>query len=324
MTRHRALLAALPLALNFEAANPVPDWVQLTPPGPRIAGRDGRAWTLDAEAVALAFRATLAEPGGVPLDIEHATEVRAPRGEPAPAVGWLAEVEARGGALWARVDWTDEGRTALASRAYRYLSPAFLFDPKDGRVLRLTSVGLTNRPNFRLPALNTETPMDPEVLAALGLAPDATPAQAVTAINALRTAEQTALNRAATPDPALFVPRADHQLALNRLTALETAAAAAREAEIGTAVDAAVAAGKIAPASRDYHLASCRAEGGLERFRALIAATPAFGDPAPKPATPPDGQIALNAEQARVAKLLGIDPKAYAATLAAESQETRQ
>ena len=65
MTNARAILAALPLAFNFEAASPAPEWVQLTPPGPRIAGRDGRAWTLDAEAVALAFRETLAEPGGV-------------------------------------------------------------------------------------------------------------------------------------------------------------------------------------------------------------------------------------------------------------------
>lgn len=320
MTNARAILAALPLALNFEAASPAPEWVQLTPPGPRIAGRDGRAWTLDAEAVALAFRETLAEPGGVPFDIEHATETPVP-GQPAPAVGWLTEVEARGGALWARVDWTEAGVKALASRSYRFLSPAFLFDPEDGRVLRLTSVGLTNRPNFRLPALNhTETPMDPAVLTALGLAPDATAAQAVTAINALRTAEQTALNRATTPDPALFVPRADYDLATNRLTALETAAAAAREAEITAAIDGATAAGKIAPASRDYHLASCRAEGGLDRFRAMIAASPVIaGGTAPK-AQPATGKAGLSDEELAVCRHLGMTPDAFAAAKAAEQE----
>lgn len=312
-----------PLALNFEGA-PVPDWVQLTPPGPSIAGRDGRRWTLDAPAVALAFRDTLADGAAVPVDIEHATEVKAPRGEPAPAVGWLTEVEARGEALWARVDWTEEGRTALASRAYRFLSPAFLFDTA-GQVLRLVSVGLTNRPNFRLPALNRsqkETAMDPEVLKALGLAPDASPAAAVVAINALRAAEQTALNRARNPDPAQFVPRADFELATNRVSALEAERAERAEAEITATVDAAVAAGKIAPVSRDYHLASCRAEGGLERFRALVATTPAFGTAQPKAetktATPGKGQ--LNADELAVCRQMGMSPDDFAAARAAEQE----
>jgi hypothetical protein len=120
----------------------------------------------------------------------------------------------------------------------------------------------------------------------------------VVAINNLKVARDTALNAAQTPDPAKFVPKADHDLALNRITTFETAAKAARETEIVAAVDAAVTAGKVAPASKDYHLAFCRTEGGLEQFKAMIAAAPVIAAPSglngQEP--PPAGDLALNTE----------------------------
>jgi phage I-like protein len=320
-----ALLA--PLALNVVRPDApgdagVPEWVQITPAGPALRGRDGRSWAMPSpDSVVAQFRADAASGVAVPVDLEHATETSG-----GPAVGWVEELEVRSGALWGRVAWNAAGRQALADRAFRFLSPAFLFDAATGQVLRLRSVGLTNRPNFPLPALNranTETPMDPEVLTALGLAPAATPADAVAAIAALREQAQTALNRAAAPDPALFVPRADHQLALNRIAALEAAEAARAEAQAATEVDAAIAAGRVHPASRDYHLATCRAEGGLERFRALIAATPAH--PAATPATaraaaPAGGPAPLAPEALALCRAWGADPEKIAAALAAEQR----
>jgi hypothetical protein len=221
----------------------LPEWVQITPPGPALRGRDGRSWTLPApERVVAQFRADAAAGIAVPVDLAHATETFG-----GPAVGWVADLAVHDGALWARVAWNAAGRAALAERAalveraFRFVSPAFLYDATTwsrasmpgaawtGRVLRLRAVALTNRPNFPLPALNrakTETPIDPEVLTALGLAPTATSADAVAAIVALREPAQTALNRAAVPDPALFVPRADYQLALNRIAARAAAGAA--------------------------------------------------------------------------------------------------
>ncbi|HQX50263.1 MAG TPA: hypothetical protein PLR25_10160, partial [Planctomycetaceae bacterium] len=50
-------------------------------------------------------------------------------------------------------------------------------------------------------------PMDPAVLEALGLTPTATAAEAVLAINNMKSAETLALNRAATPDPQRNEPR---------------------------------------------------------------------------------------------------------------------
>jgi phage I-like protein len=324
MTHSPAFLAALPLALNSEGPAGAPDWVQLTPAGPHLPGIDGRAWTMaDPEAVIAACRAIRGGTIEIPVDFEHATQVKGAKGEPAPAVGWIREMEARNGAIWGRVEWTDAGRDAVASRAYRFLSPTFDFNRLTGAMRRIVSAGLTNVPNFTMPAMNRsqeENPMDPEVLKALGLAPDAGPAAAVSAINALKSAEATALNRAETPDPDKWVPKADYELATNRLTDLEAEAKTRAEAEIVAEVDAAVAAGKIAPASKDYHLASCRAEGGLERFRTMIAGAPviagkttAKADPAPTPGK-------LSADELAVCRQMGMSPEDFAAAKAAEQE----
>lgn len=325
--KHPAICQATALALCFEGAA-VPDWVQLTPAGPALPGRDGRMWRLSApQAVLDAFAAARAEGQDVPVDFEHATHLKGEKGEPAPAVGWVTELEMRDGALWGRVDWNEAGRTAIASRAYRYVSPGFRFDPRTLEVSRIVSVGLTNQPNFAMPALNREADtkeseaMDKDVLKALGLQDDATPAQAVVAINALKAAEQTALNRAQTPDPAQWVPKADHDLALNRISTFEAEAKARAEAEAEAAVDAAIAAGKIAPSSKDYHLATCRTEGGLDRFRAFVAGAPVIaGGPATekKPETPPG---VLSAEELAVCRQLGMSPEDFAAARAAEKKE---
>lgn len=297
MTTHR-LPSLVGLALNFQGGT-VPDWVQLTPPGPAIVGRDGRGWKMsDPAAVAAQFDAAKLPQ----IDLEHSSQIAAPMGLPAPAVGWIAEIEVRDGALWGRVDWNAEGQEAIASRAYRYLSPVFRYDWETNEILQIVSAGLTNSPNLEMAALNAaqmeSTAMDQSVLEALGLQPGATAAEAVVAINAMKTATATALNAAQAPDPAQFVPRADHALALNRIAAFEAAETAAREAKIVETVDAAVAAGKIAPASKDYHLAACRQDGGLDRFAAMVASSPVIAPPSGL-----DGKrletsdLALNAEQ---------------------------
>jgi len=308
------------LALNFESGA-VPDWVQLTPPGPAIVGRDGRAWKLsDPAAVAAAF-----DPAKEPqIDLEHSSHIAAPQGMPAPAVGWIKELNVRDGALWGRVEWTAEGEATVTSRAYRYLSPVMAVDKKTGEILRIVSAGLTNSPNLEMAALNratTETDMDKAVLDALGLTATATAADAVLAINALKSDKALALNRAEAPDPERFVPKADHVLALNRITAFETEAKARREAEITAAVDAAVTAGKVAPASRDYHLAACRQEGGLERFTAMVGAAPVIAPPSTLDRRTPDATPGkLTGEELAMCRMMGTDPEKFAAEKAVQAQ----
>lgn len=306
---------ALEIARAEGGADAAPEWVQLTP-GPELAARDGRFWRLsDPAAVVAAFAANGAD---LPVDIEHATQIKGAAGDPAPAVGWIREIAERAGRIWARIDWTEAGRSLIATRAYRYISPAFAASKTTGEVLSIVSAGLTNTPALRLAALSREqsdpqhkgNQMDPSALAkALGLPETAAPAEIETAICALRAS-------ATQIDMTRFAPRADVEQALARAQAAEAELKALRDAaltaEIDAALDAAVEAGKIAPAARGFYVDACRAEGGLEKFRALVAASPAVVAPAVPAKKPDAGAPALSAEEVAVCAALGVSPVEFA------------
>jgi phage I-like protein len=320
------------IAINFvEITTDLPERVQLIPAG-AVVGRDGRSWVLDdPQQVVNRF---IEQGADLPVDIEHSTELRAPKGEPAPAAGWVHQLEVIDGAIWGAVNWNETGRGLVGGKQYRYLSPVILYSPGDGSIKGLTSVALTNRPNLHLPALNFSEPentgsvpfgsgpannkggMTPEeqpmlkaVLAALGLPEDVTEeATAVNAVKELNTKLATAMN--AQPSLEKFVPRADYDQAMTRATNAEQGLATIQkeklDSEIETAINAALAAGKITPATVDYHRAQCRQEGGLERFAAFVAAAPAIGDPSGLDGKElPGAASAMNAEQARIAEMFG-------------------
>jgi len=312
--------AGLALAAEDGAA---PAWVQLTP-GSAMAARDGRFWRLSSpDAVIAAFRAHGAD---LPVDMEHATQIRGASGEAAPAVGWIKEIVARaaggasdaGAALWARVEWLDAGRKAVASRAYRYLSPAFTWDKATGEVTAIVSAALTNTPALRMAALSRaekETPMD---LSRLAKAADLPETASLPEIEVAVCAMKQMRDRADAPDMAKFAPRADVEQALARAQAAEAALKARDDADltarIAAAVDGAVEAGKIAPAARGFYVDACRAEGGLDKFVAMVAASPALVASA-TPAAKPDGGAgfgALTAEDLAVCAALGIDKADFA------------
>lgn len=303
------------IALNA-ASGDVPEWIQLTPSGPDIEGRDGRAFTLtNPEAVIDAFRANEAD---LPVDFEHSTQVKGANGEPAPAIGWIKDMDVRDGAIWAKVDWTEAGREAIAAREYRYVSPVFHFIQTVGDIVEMVSAGLTNQPNLKMAALNsqgTEDPMDEEIRAALGLGIGATSAQAVSAITALKGERDTALNRAETPDPTKFVPRADYDLAMNKIKGFEEAGAEAFKTAVNSAVDAAVEAGKIAPASKDYHIAACSDQTALDAFNDMVAATPVIAGRSGLDGKPPNpgGAPDLDADTLAVCRQVGLTPEEFAA-----------
>lgn len=130
-----------------------PEWVELIPAG-EVIGRDGRRWVNNGpSAVLRAFQRNGAD---LPVDLEHATELKATKGEPAPAVGWVKELDIRDGTIWGRVDWNRTGSQLIVTRQYRYLSPVIVYEKSSGLIVGLTSVGLTNRPNLHLGALNTQ------------------------------------------------------------------------------------------------------------------------------------------------------------------------
>lgn len=267
--------ATLAIAINAAADGSLPATLALIPAGQSVRGRDGRTWRFsNPEGVVAAFNQLGQE---LPIDLEHATELKGPKGEPAPAVGWIKKVGVVGGALHA-IDYslTEQGRQLIATQAYKYLSPAILYEGASREIRGISSVGLTNKPNFDLPALNREEDdMDRASIAgALGIVATASDAEIVTAVNRLKTSIEQ-------PDPNRFVPKADLDTALNRATKAETALnaiqAASLQAETTALVDGAVKDGKIAPASKDHYMALCRAEGGLDKVKALIGSLPVIG-----------------------------------------------
>lgn len=317
MTTSSKAAVTVALALNAQAGAPAE--ITLLPAGV-IVGADGRRFVNDDPAAVIAAF----EAGGLdlPIDVEHATELKGPQGDPAPAHGWIKKLKALNGAIVAEVEWTEDGARLVTSKAYRYVSPAFLHRRDDGRVARLLSVGLTNRPNLDLPALNRtttpETRMDlAAIAAALGIATSATDADVITAINSLQSS-------AKTPDPTKFVPRADLDAALNRATTAEktlaeqaTQATAARSIAL---IDQGVKDGKIAPASKEHYLALCREAGGYERVEALLKTLPAItaaSDLDRRPIDQPAGE--LTAEQKAICANCGITEDDFKKELAARA-----
>ena len=312
----------------------VPEWLELIPAGPRVQGVDGRAWTFGPEEIATVMREFAAHLGELVTDWEHASEHRAPKGEEAPAAGWIKQIEPRDGALWGRVEWTERAANQIAAREYRYISPVFLYTADDARrIQRLTSVGLTNVPNFALKALNQEDPtpaaddggtptdpelgdvstMDKELLKRLGLPEDATAEQVTAAVDGLKGELETAQNRAQhTPSLDKFVPRSDYDTVMARATnaeqQLSTFQQQQQEGEIEKALNQALEAGKITPSTVEYHKAQCRTEGGLDRFKAFAEAAPEVaGDTGLDGKTPPSGgnEKALNAEMRSISAQFG-------------------
>lgn len=315
---------------NQQANGQLPSRLLLIPPG-TFTGRDGRTWHNPAPEEVI--RQSRQVGRDIPIDIEHATEVKAPNGEPAPAQGWIAldSLEVEDGAIYGQVQWNESGTELLSGKSYKYYSPAFWND-ENGVVLKLKSVGLTNSHNlYELPALNHESnhpsnqqptggPDDMSLSAAirqaLSLKEDANEADAVQAIGQLKSDYGLALNRAKTPDPEQFVPKADHELALNRANAAETELKAFRDKEVEAAVDAAIEAGKVAPASKEYHLATCHQEGGLERFQAFVASAPEIitkepGKGGKQPESEPKSK--LSADELAICHDLGLSEKEFLA-----------
>lgn len=304
----------LGLAACVELRGDAPEWVELLPAGPVIRGRDGRAWAMgDPGAV---IQATQADGMDLPIDYEHATEIRAPQGEPAPAAAWIDASSLRvsnSGAIEGRVSWTERGRAAVCAREYRYLSPVFIFSKATGAIVRLTSAALTNQPNLNIKALNRQQEDLPMAIPAaireaLGLPETATEVEVVSAINQNRQDLASARN---SQQPSLdkYVPRQDYDTVLARASNAEQQLAerqqAEQDAEIQRELDSALAAGKITPATLEYHKAQCRTEGGLARFRGFVSAAPSLTEALDLDKRPPAALGVLTEEEKAVCRLLG-------------------
>lgn len=168
-----------------------PEWVHLLPTS------DGMVQTNDARGpyhVANAeqiIAASFANTDRLPIDENHATDLAAPKGFPAPARGWIVEMQARADGIWGKVEWSVEGRAMLTARAYRDLSPVIALPNKASKsVTGILRASLVNRPNFRgLVSLNQETDdmsFQKTMAGVLGLSADASQADISTALTTLK------------------------------------------------------------------------------------------------------------------------------------------
>lgn len=312
------------LALCFElpdlsdVSKPLPEWLPMIPAG-TFTGRDGRSWINDnpASVVSASFRYPK-----LPFDMEHATELKGPKGEEAPAYAWIDALRVNDdGSIDAHIEWTADGEAIVRGKKYRYYSPAF-FNSANAQVTRLSSAGLTNKPNLYLPALNSENTMTVPVQIAtvLGLAATASVDDAVSAIQTIQSNEKVALNRAQNPDLSKFIPVETHQLALNRA---ETAESRLKELDDKTAtslVDDAVTSGKVAPANREMYLALCRTEEGRQQFTAFMQTAPVLVNADPTKGKENKGQAELTETELAMCRSMGLTKEEFLAAKPKQEQ----
>ncbi len=296
-----------------------PEWIELLPAG-IFHGRDGRGpFRLDEPASVIEATRALKMEAGIPIDYDHATDFAAPEGRPAPAAGWIRELQVRDGALWGRVEWTERAAQAILAREYHYISPVFQYSRADGRVIRLLRAGLTNNPNLYLTAISAagdEEYQDMEesehflnqLRQMLGTGADASCEQIVETVgNLIAAARETAQN-ASGADPARYVDVAEFKKAVTELNALR--AERARE-KAEHQVSEAIRAGKLVPAQREWAVSYCAADP--EAFRSFVGRQPAMlagemlaPEPAALHAARPESGAALTAVESAICSALGV------------------
>ncbi len=338
----RARMAALDLA---EAAD-VPEWVHLLPTEKgAVQTQDARGpyHVVDADAI---IAASFAEQAKLQIDENHSEDLRAGKGEPSPARGWITEMQARADGIWGKVEWTAAGRALVADKAYRAMSPVILHDAGK-KIASILRASLVNRPNFRgLATLNQETSMNgmDKIAEALGLPADAEAGAIISAIKAMKgkdtepalqsalTAIGTALGVEGTQEAILAAAATKAVAKPAEIAALqsEMAGMATELATIKTAgakaaaeafVDGAIKERRVGVKPlRDHYIA--RHMVGSADVEKEIAAMPTLeaSGMVQLPPAAKDGAVSLNAAQLEAAAALGIDPKDYAKTLAEEAR----
>ena len=126
-------------------ATEIPNRIKVVPWG--IVETDKGTFEVDDVAARQIVSNFKAEGADLVVDYEHGTlnPGRSRRGS--IAAGWIKSLNvASGDGVYGDVEWTPNGRIALASKEYRHLSPVVFARKNGGRAVYLHSVGLTNSP----------------------------------------------------------------------------------------------------------------------------------------------------------------------------------
>lgn len=322
--------ATLILSLHASAAAAgAPEWIHVIPAG-TFTGADGRG-PFEADAARIVERFA-AEGRRLPIDENHSIDLAGKEGKPSPARGWIVALEARDNGVWAKVEWTEEGRDLVAGGSYGFISPVFTFTKaKPHQVVALLRAALTNDPNLTdLTSLHSkENAMLEELRKLLGLPETADEAAAIAAITAMhvaqaahaadlgRIAEAAGAVKDAKPDAILTALQARNAggdeglrgLVVTLQSQLSTLQADNARARSEAAIEAALTAGKIVPASKAQWLSlHSKDPAGTDQLLAAMPSLNAGGFVK----TPAEGGSSLSEEDRAVMTMMGFDEKTYA------------
>lgn len=287
----------------------IPEWIKVAPRG-RFTARDGRSFEVSPEALMERFKT---DGIAIPVDLNHATILKANRGDESPAHGWVEELQARSDGLYGRVKWLDRGRAVLAEKSHPYVSPTFGSIDDKGRAGWLHSVALVATPAVAMPALasaqvNEEENTDmanKKIAELLGLPSETSEEDMIAAITALKAK---ASGTAALVDGA--------QSAMKTLSA---EVGKARNDRIERRVDDAIRAGAATPALRDFCVTLATLDEGMfEQFCTKMGTPFAYLSKTAITAEQElqvldqnrDRPVTLSTDAQRLAAQLGIDVKA--------------
>ncbi|WIX34956.1 phage protease [Salinicola sp. JS01] len=351
---------ANPVAVCSLRVSASDDLTRLIPAGtftaPRGSLEGSGPWHLDEAHARSIIERAAARSTDIVIDYEHQTLLAERNGKPAPAAGWVypRSLEWRSDGLYGRVKWTAAASKAISPGPageppeYLYLSPVFPYDAQSGDVLDLLHVALTNTPAIDTGAItelaaarmgrgslqgSEDSPNDAptqevtivdreKLIAALGLAKDATDEQIDQKLAALKAGSEdaTALRQAlgakddakpaevvaalkagvtpAQPDMTQYVPKAVFDEQQQTIAALRTGS---NDAELKALIEEGVKDGRIpGQATADWlkgqGLAACKAYlDGAPPIAALRGSSQTQGKPPgdDKPNAPSEIELAI-------------------------------
>ncbi len=343
-----ATLAAPLLLPEVSGDASVPEWIQIFPAG-TVKAYDGRGpWRIANAGAVIAASYGLSRK--IHIDENHSTETAAKEGLPAPARGYVVEMDAREDGIWGRVEWTAAGRKLMEDKAYWGISPVFSFTD-EGEVLRIKNVALTNDPALReLVALNSSkmgTGMNflQKVAEALGLKADAdeeavfealsarlnddTPSEEQAALTAemgnVRKALGLSEDASATEMLAVATSlKASSDGGAEQIAALQAKVTSLEEAGTRRAaeefVDKAMAEKRVGinAATRETYV-KLHMENPA-RAQEMVSGLPTLGESHATDLPPGERFAALSAEQKQVADAMGLAHDTYLAQLKADAE----
>lgn len=327
--------------LDIGEGRAAPRWVNIVPL-PRgansatIDARDGRRFIIEnASRLVDDSNAELERQRGPhPVDKDH--KMLSWFNPGGPALAWAERYELREDGIYAETSWLPEGSSLVTSLQYRYTSCnvyceatnvekkidkyGWPYETFDLLMKRLAGFTITNIPALEVYSMaSQEHEMKEQILKALGLAETATPEDVVRSIQQLKAA-----GASTSVDLTRYVPRADHDAVVAQLADTRGKLAAVEaekvKAEHDQLIKEALNAGKITKGSEAIWREELAAEGGVERFKKLMATMPDML--APPKLRPIEGNTtggedpdlaSLTADEKHALKASGQDPKTYLA-----------